>query len=130
MPKYDEDAVEKMIVEQGKIGPRIRPLDIDAQIVSEQYYVFPGTTLTVCALQLRNGYYPVGESACVDPANFSESIGRKIARENARNKIWALEGYLLKSELAGHIMQVKPPIRAELPEAEELPEAKQSTKDI
>lgn len=26
-------------------------------------------------------------------------IGRKIAREKARNKIWALEGYLLKQKL-------------------------------
>lgn len=28
------------------------------------------------------------------------AIGRKIARENARDKIWALEGYLLKQRLA------------------------------
>lgn len=29
-----------------------------------------------------------------------EQIGRKIARDNARGKIWALEGYLLRQRLA------------------------------
>lgn len=29
-----------------------------------------------------------------------EEIGRRIAKDNARNKIWALEGYLLRSKLA------------------------------
>lgn len=28
-----------------------------------------------------------------------QEIGRKIAKDNARNKIWALEGYLLKQKL-------------------------------
>jgi hypothetical protein len=41
-----------------------------------------------------------GESAAASPANFDEAIGRKIARDNARNKIWALESYLLRSKLA------------------------------
>ena len=41
-----------------------------------------------------------GESAAASPQNFDADIGRKIARENARNKIWALEGYLLRSKLA------------------------------
>ena len=42
----------------------------------------------------------IGESAAASPENFDKEIGRKIARENARNKIWALEGYLLRSKLA------------------------------
>lgn len=97
----DEQEIETMIREAGKIGPRITPDMIDGTILAEQYHVFPGTTLTICALTLENGFQVVGESACADPANFDEEIGRKIARENARNKIWALEGYRLRSELAG-----------------------------
>jgi hypothetical protein len=62
--------------------------------------VFPGTTLTVCALTLRNGFHVVGESAAASPENFDAEIGKKIARDNARSKIWALEGYLLRSKLA------------------------------
>ena len=73
---------------------------IDGAIASEQYHVFLGTTLTVCALTLRNGYIVTGESASASPENFDKDIGRKIARDNARNKIWALEGYLLREKLA------------------------------
>ncbi|MBC9216577.1 Gp49 family protein, partial [Escherichia coli] len=34
------------------------------------------------------------------PENFDAEIGRKIARQNAVNKIWMLEGYLLKQKLS------------------------------
>jgi hypothetical protein len=53
----------------------------------------------VCALTLRNGFIVTGESAAASHENFDEGIGRKIARENARTKIWALEGYLLRQRL-------------------------------
>lgn len=96
----DEQQIENEIVAKGLTAPRITPDDIDATIVSEQYHVFPNTTLTVCALTLRNGFQVVGESACASPENFNADIGRKIARDNARNKIWALEGYRLRSHLA------------------------------
>ncbi len=97
----DEQALEKEINDKGLNAPRLNPAHIDAQIVSEAYHVFPGTTLTVCALTLKNGFNVVGESAAASPENFDQAIGRKIARDNARNKIWALEGYLLRSKLAG-----------------------------
>lgn len=96
----DERAIEQEIQEKGLNAPRLNPAHIDAQIVKEDYHVFPGTTLTVCALTLRNGYHVIGESAAASPENFDSEIGRKIARENARAKIWALEGYLLRSRLA------------------------------
>lgn len=95
----NDEKIEKMIVDAGKTGPRITPADIDACIKAEKYFVFPGTTLTVCALELRNGFIVTGESAAADPANFDENIGREIARGNAKQKIWALEGYLLKQKL-------------------------------
>ena len=95
-----EQAIEKEIQEKGLTAPRITPTDIDNTIVSEQYYVFPNTTFTVCLLTLKNGYTVCGESACASPANFDAAIGRKIARENARNKIWALEGYALRNKLS------------------------------
>lgn len=40
-----------------------------ADIVSEAYHLFPGTTLTVCARALRNGYMVIGESAVTSPEN-------------------------------------------------------------
>jgi hypothetical protein len=96
----DEAEVERIIQAKGLNAPRLTPALIDQQIVSETYHVFPGTTMTVCLLTLRNGYHVTGESAAASPANFDEEIGRKIARDHARNKIWALEGYLLRSKLA------------------------------
>lgn len=95
----DETQIEAEIQSKGLNAPRLNPEMIDATIQSEQYYIFPGTTLTVCALTLRNGFIVVGESAAASPENFDQAIGRKIARENARNKIWAFEGYLLRERL-------------------------------
>ncbi|MBZ9706084.1 hypothetical protein LB543_05040 [Mesorhizobium sp. ESP7-2] len=99
----NESEVEAEIQAKNLNAPRLTPALIDEQIVNEAFHVFPGTTLTVCALTLRNGFQVVGESAAVSPANFDAGLGRKIARDNARNKIWALEGYLLRSKLAATI---------------------------
>jgi hypothetical protein len=101
MAGHDEAAIEKEINDKGLNAPRLTPALIDAAIVGEDYYVFPGTTMTVCALKLRNGFLVIGESAAASLENFDTAIGRKIARDNARNKIWALEGYLLRTKLAG-----------------------------
>ena len=96
----NEQQIEKEIQEKGLDAPRLTPDKIDAVISSEAYHVFPGTTLTVCCLTLRNGFTVTGESAAASPENFDAEIGRKIARQNARDKIWALEGYLLKETLS------------------------------
>lgn len=103
MSQHSEAVIEAEIQAKGKTAPRLSPADINAAIVAEAYHVFPGTTLTVCALTLRNGFNVVGESAAASPENFDAEIGKKIAKDNARNKIWALEGYLLKSKLSGII---------------------------
>ena len=94
-----EQSIEKEIQDKGLTAPRITPSDIDNTIIGEQYHVFDGTCFTVCLLTLKNGFTVSGESACASPENFDAEIGRKIARENARNKIWPLEGYLLKQRL-------------------------------
>jgi len=96
----DEAKIEAEIQAKGLNAPRLNPQMIDDAIISEQYHVFPGTTMTVCALTLRNGYIVTGESAAASPENFDREIGRRIARDNARNKIWALEGYLLRERIA------------------------------
>ena len=59
----------------------------------------PLMLLTFCVLVLKNGFTVTGESACASPENFDAELGRKVARENAVKKIWALEGYLLKQSL-------------------------------
>lgn len=94
-----EQQIEQVIQEKGLNAPRLNPELIDSRIQEEAYYVFPGTTVTVCCLTLRNGFNAVGKSACVSSENFNEEIGRVIAREDARKKIWELEGYALAERL-------------------------------
>lgn len=95
-----EQDVENEIVDKGLTAPRVTLEYIESLIEVEQYHVFPGTTMTVCCLTLKNDYSVSGESACASPENFNEEVGRKVARENARDKIWSLEGYLLREKLA------------------------------
>lgn len=117
-------AIEQEIQAKGLNAPRITPQRIADVIVSEHYFTAADgiagrhqyltdtksdnekveelnipeqvAVLTFCVLVLRNGFTVTGESACASPENFDPEIGRKIARENAVNKIWMLEGYLLK----------------------------------
>ena len=100
MSSKDEAQVEAEIVSKGLSAPRLTPEHIDREIVAEDYHVFPGTTLTVCCLTLRNSFMVVGESRPADDKNFDEALGRRIARSNAREKIWAFEGYLLRERLS------------------------------
>lgn len=96
----NEEQVEQEIKEKKLTAARVTPEMLDATIVREDYHVFCGTTLTVCCLELRNGFTVTGESACVSPENFDVELGKKIARQNAREKIWALEGYALRDRLS------------------------------
>lgn len=59
------------------------------------------TTVTGCWAFLPNNFkVGYGESACVDPTEFNQADGEKYAKERciqaATNKLWELEGYLLK----------------------------------
>lgn len=94
-----EQSIEKEINDKCLNAPRLTPAKIDEVIKSEQFHVFPSSCLTICCLTLANGFTVTGESACASQDNFDKQLGEKIAKENARNKIWALEGYLLKQKL-------------------------------
>ena len=115
----NDQAIEQEIQAKGKTAPRITPSDIEANIDSEHYFTAgqgiagrcyrevsalhsPGQLelLTFCVLVLSNGFTVTGESACASPENFDAEIGRRIARENAVQKIWPLLGFSLKQKLA------------------------------
>lgn len=108
--------IENEIVAKGLIAARVTPADIEANIASVHYFTAadgvygagngvaqerPGALsyLTFCVLVLRNGFTVTGESACASPENFDADIGKKIARQNAVQKIWPLMGYALKEQL-------------------------------
>ncbi|HEL4296706.1 TPA: hypothetical protein UM674_000635 [Stenotrophomonas maltophilia] len=116
------DTIESEIQAKGLTAPRVTPADIEAEIVSEHFFTagdgFAGVAalsveegdviappeqldlLTFCVLVLRNGFTVTGESACASPENFDAEIGRKIARQNAVQKIWPLLGFRLRDKLA------------------------------
>ena len=117
-PDTSDSAIEGEIKAKGKTAPRITPADLQANIASAHYFTasegvigelglpvraadLPDSLslLTFCVLVLKNGFTVTGESACASPENFDAEIGRKIARQNAEQKIWPLLGYQLKEQL-------------------------------
>lgn len=120
LPETSDEWLEREIQAKGLTAPRVTPADIEANIAHEVcgiadqlngFEVMHGDSglarhtdslcrLTICVLILRNGFTVVGTSACASPENFNAELGRKIARENAINKIWPLMGYELRSKLA------------------------------
>lgn len=115
-PKTVEQQIEQEIQSKNLNAPRLTPDHIDSKIKAVEYILprdvckcdngvevfdapLPLQTLTFCILTLENGFTVTGESACASPANFDAEIGKKIAYDNAREKIWLLEGYLLKENL-------------------------------
>ena len=110
--------IEQEIVAKGKTGQRVTREDIEAYIASEHYFTAADgvdgynrggprleaninskalSLLTFCVLVMQNGFTVTGESACADPDNFDAEIGRKIARENAVQKVWPLMGWELRT---------------------------------
>ena len=80
-------------------GNRVTTDLIDSKIKGITTYRLPDTTITVAVITMENGWMQEGFSACADPANFDEQIGKEMAINNAYDKIWPLEGYLLKERL-------------------------------
>lgn len=113
-----DEAIEQEIQAKGKTAARVTPADIEASIEIAYYFTgedalqFAGQNgspyvahqsmklLTFCVLVLKNGFTVTGESACASPENFDAEIGRKIARQNAVQKIWPLMGYALKEKIS------------------------------
>lgn len=78
-------------------GDKVTKDDIDERIKDVHYYhppMLPGT-LTICVIELNNGFTVLGQSACADPANFSVDIGMDLAYADAFKKLWPLFGFLL-----------------------------------
>jgi hypothetical protein len=81
---------------QERLPNKLEMSDILDRVVRADYVVMPDGRTTICQLTLTNGFTVRGESSCVDISNFNMSIGEKIAWDNALDKIWQLEGYLLQ----------------------------------
>ena len=74
--------------------------DIEVKIKDLDYIIMKDGRTTICTIEMANGFTVNGQSACVSKENFNEAIGRKYAYEDAFNKLWPLEGYLLAERLS------------------------------
>ena len=75
-------------------------LRIEEVIVDTDFYVFPGSTVTVCMLTLSNGAKVLGHNyGSIDPTRQSWEKGCSEARAMAVEKVWELEGYALRNAL-------------------------------
>lgn len=72
---------------------------IKKRIINVYYTRIPNTTVTICSLALENGFNVQGESACVSSADFDAEKGKQLAYNDAFNKIWPLEAYLLAERI-------------------------------
>lgn len=123
-----DDKTEQKIQEKGLSAPRVTPQHVDEEIASVHFFTAaqgvakanderafhnggtidtqtheppaPLRLLTFCVLVLNNGFTVTGESACASPENFDAEIGRDIAFEKAKEKIWPLLGFRLRDQLA------------------------------
>ena len=71
--------------------------EIEALIAKEQV-VKVGTKTCVVVLTLVNGFEVIGSSACVNPAEYDETIGAKYARQRALDKVWEVAGYKAQAD--------------------------------
>lgn len=131
-PRTDDAAIEAEIAERASVAPRVTSAQIEHEIAAEHYFTAADgangaqwlrlmdehsghingldatvppvalTLLTFCVLELKNGFTVTGESACASPENFDAAIGRKVARQNAVNKVWPLLGFRLRDLLHVH----------------------------
>ena len=95
----DRDVEQAIQAAGADVAPRLTPHDIDAVIVSETITILPSGKCRVCELTLRNGFTVTGTSALVSIENDVPAVGEGIARDNARDKVRQLEGYLLQERL-------------------------------
>lgn len=106
-------------------GPRVTKEELEANVAGYGVFnVYEALTalgvpalnatklLTIAVVTTKNGFTLVGQSACAWPANFDADIGGRLALNDAKNKLWALMGYELKSKviLAEQIGQPEDPL--------------------
>ena len=91
----DEELEKKM---QSRPGETVTKEYMESRIKDVSYHRLPASTVTICSIELDNGFSVRGESACVDPTNFDEEMGRKIAYDKTFPKLWDMFGFLLSEK--------------------------------
>lgn len=69
-------------------GFRITLDDLKARVADVEYIT--REHLTIAVVKLDNGFFLVGKSAPVDPENYNEEYGKKLAHDDALHQAWPL----------------------------------------
>lgn len=101
----NDTQIEQAIQAKGLTAPRVTPDDLEKNIVHTdivKHVSQSGQVLRWAVLTTRNGFAVTGRpSASVSPENDRAEIGEQVAIENARQELWPIMGYELRSKLAG-----------------------------
>lgn len=86
--------------DQAGIRNRVTKEEIDNLIERVDYHLFEETTVTVCLIWLKNGAKVLGVNyGRILPEEQNWEMGKQEAYKDAYNKIWELEGYLVRHNL-------------------------------
>lgn len=119
--------IEQEIQDKRLTAARVTPVMVEDAIVHEAYYTLDDAVfgkvasqadghtevgclayatrpnldqVTLCHLELVNGTRIVGVNyGPISPENFDEELGKKLARQNATDQVYALLGYQLRTHL-------------------------------
>jgi hypothetical protein len=102
------------------MNARVTAQDVEDNVASEHYFIASDAAqgersvhvckeggwllgrmqqLTLCVLQLRNGFTVTGESICADAEQFDAAAGRAYARTKAVEKAWEVMAYERRQRL-------------------------------
>lgn len=77
------------VVEQSRVQELIDNAKFEQTVLHGQVYVL--------SCKLPTGYVITESTTCIDIANFDEEVGKEICINKIVDKIWELEGYLVKN---------------------------------
>lgn len=78
-------------------APKIEPGSVESKIKEVRYLLYG--TLTLCLIEMHNGWIEVGQSKPTAAANFDPEVGKRFAYEDAFRSVCKVEGYLLRERL-------------------------------
>jgi len=112
-PTMNDQAIELEIQAKGLTAARVTKDHIDALMARVTYVGgrVEQTTSTIVHAFLDGGFLLAsGHSACVSPENFNAELGFNMARDQAevkaRDQLWLLEGYALRTRLGEPVAMV------------------------
>ena len=91
-----KETFERAYLPMGKDsdGTKVNPAMVKAMI-SELSGSKMGQQTAVIHGHLANGFEVTEMSACVEPANYDQSVGEGLARQKVENQVWMLLGFVL-----------------------------------